>query len=118
MFASCLKALVSLITLPCLNVHVKFYKNSVLIADESVHVWWRFRHAITVVRADVLRGVCDSSEYSWLSVVLGTDVVSWTLADGVSVDFVDLFVSPPSAKELAGFFTGTAEPLEKKQLNF
>lgn len=68
---------------------------------KSVGVGGRLGHAVPVVGADVFCCVRDAGQDSRLRVMPGAGMASWTLTDGVGIDFIDLFMSPPRAEQFA-----------------
>lgn len=75
--------------------------DSIFVSYESVGVGGRLGHAVPVVSTDILSCVCDASQDPCLRMMPGASVASWTLADGVGIHFVDLFVSSPRAEQFA-----------------
>lgn len=72
--------------------------DSIFISYESVCVGRWLGHAVTVVGADVFCCVGDAGQDSRLRVMPRAGVTPWTLAYGVGVHFINLFMSSPRAE--------------------
>ena len=75
--------------------------DSIFISYESVGVGRRLGHAVPVVGADVLGCVRDAGKNPRLRMMPGASMTSGTLADGVGIHFIDLFMSPPRTEQFA-----------------